>query len=189
MPLLTNSDLETQLNITLSDTGAELAPVILNAAQKWAETYCGYPFEVASHTEYFSDGGSSFRLATLAPISVGPTLTTFNSLTSAYDAYSGTVRLLSDGTVRSSDVFLDYPEGVKVTYSAGWDSSNFPKDLKQALIELAGQKFLDATSGGQTLKKVTAGSYSEEYVTDAPANDIPDDILEVVNRYRLVRSF
>src|SRR3954465_5335200 len=126
MSLLTTADLETQLNITLSDTGEVLAPIILDSVQKWAETYCGYDFESATYTDYFSEGGTRFPLSTLAPVTAGPTLTAYNSVTSAYAAYNGTVRLLSDGSVRTSDYFYEYPEGVKIVYTAGWTTDTFP---------------------------------------------------------------
>lgn len=71
--------------------------------------------------------------------------------------------------------------------------------MKQALIDLVGYKLAIANAGSTasvdeapgTLKRVTSGSYSEEYVTPvatkAPTvgDTLPLGITEVLDRYRL----
>ena len=185
MSLLLPSDIANQLNKDLSSNGLALAAVIIPAVQKWAESRCGYPFESTARVEYFSDGGNWFPLHTFAPISAGPTVTSYNPVTNAYDAITATARLLATGAVYIENYCAyAYSEGIKVAYTAGWTTSTFPSDLKQALVELAAQKMIDSENPGQKLKRVTSGQYTEEY-DSINLNDVPANILEVVDRYRL----
>lgn len=185
MALLLPSDIETQLNKDLSSNGQALAAVILPAVQKWAEKRCGYSFEVAARTEYYSDGGNWFPLHTFAPITVAPTATSYNTTTEAHEAVTQTVRLLNAGAafIQNFDA-LPYPDGIAITYTSGWTSGTFPTDLKQALIELAAQKMIDSETPGQKLKSLTSGQYKEEY-DSITTSQVPANILEVVDRYRL----
>lgn len=194
MPLLDYTDYERQNNLTLSDPdGRALANAIAAAILAWAEDRTGRSFTKAVVTDYFDGGSDTFDLIS-APLDLTQPVTVgvFNDSTTLYDAYAGTIRLFDDGTV-----LLQYPlnrffRAVKITYTAGY--TTLPADLKQALTELLAMKF-DAAGddGGQTLKRVSTGQYTEEYVTPTGAGDllaqIPMDILEVVNSYKLARVY
>jgi hypothetical protein len=121
----------------------------------------------------------------LAPITNGPAAGAYNSVTGDYDDFTGTAWLLGSGSYRLENYdAYPYADRVRITYSAGWDSDNFPADLKQALIELAAQKMIDSETPGQKFKRVSSGQYKEEYDSVSLSN-LPANILEVVDRYRL----
>lgn len=191
MALISTSDIESQINADLTDpNGQALAQTLINAALQWAQSRCGYTFAKGSMTDLFDGGVSLFFLKTAAPVdtSVAATVEVYNPTLEEYEAYTGTVRLSSDGQVQLSTCPAEGFKAVKITYTAGWSQAEFPSDLKQALVELVARKFNAAQSGDQQLRRVTSGAYTEEYTTsnETALTDVPADIQEVVDRYRRV---
>ncbi len=191
--LLSYLDYERQTNQTLSDPdGQTLANTIAEAIITWAEDRTGRTFTKSVVTDYFDGGSDTFDL-TMGPVDLTQPLSVgvYNDATNLYEPYSGWIRSFDDGTI-----LLQYPltrwfRAVQITYTAGYAA--LPADLKHALTELLTLKFDAAGDDGQTLKRVSTGQYTEEYVTPTGAGDllaqIPMDILEVVNSYRLARVY
>ncbi len=191
MPFLDYTDYERQTNQTLSDPdGRALANAIANGIVHWAEERTGRTFTKGLVTDYFDGGTDTFDLsASPIDLALPITVSIFNTSTNAYDAYTGTLRSFDDGSVILQDSQIRYYRGVKITYTAGF--TTLPDDLKQALTELLALKF-DAAGddGGQTIKRVSTSQYSEEYVTSAAdIKQVPMDIVEVVDSYRLARIY
>lgn len=199
MALLTSTDLERQANITLTATGLDLANALIPAVEQWASTRLGYPLELGSRTDYFDGGRGLYFLATSAPVDpASVSVALYNLSTGAYDAYIGKVRASADGRVWLSSRPYSLPEGVRITYAAGWTSATLPRDLKQALVKLLTREFLASLQSSPpdqaaqpVLKRVTAGAYTEEYAASSGSTsvgtNIPNDIQEVFDRY--VRPF
>lgn len=189
MALLNIDDLQQALNIDLSDpNGQAVATDLIAAAVAYIEKQVDFKLESGSRTEYFGDGYCHFWLKTGAPVSA-LSLSVYNSMTAAYDAVASTLVRYSDTGEVSTIAWL--PEGfqaVKADYTAGWTSVTFPKDLRQALIDLVGVKLMevanysstadsfngsgDAEEGGESsttptggLKKYTVGGFTAEYST------------------------
>lgn len=191
MPFLDFTDYERQTNQTLSSPdGQTLANAIANGIVHWAEQRTGRSFTKGLVTDYFDGGTNTFDLsANPIDLTLPITVSTFNTSTNGYDAYTGTLRAFDDGSVKLQDAQIRSYRGVKITYTAGY--TTLPLDLKQALTELLALKF-DAAGddGGQTLKRVSTGQYSEEYVTAAAdIKQVPMDIVEMVDSYKLARIY
>jgi hypothetical protein len=180
MALLTPDDIQDSLNIDLTDPEGQLiAESLIAASQEWLSSQLGYPVEEREVTKYFDGQYHHLWLPTAAPVS-NLVLSTYNSTTNSYDTIPSTYLRTS-----GNEVFIDYalPYGfhtVRAVYTTGWTAETLPADLKRALIELVGLKLQEVTnystnpddpagdgSGSTTgpLKRVNAGSYSEEYAT------------------------
>lgn len=188
MSLLTYQDLEAQKNITLQPDGQTQATTLGRSIVAWAERRTGRVFEKRSVTEYF-DGGASVYYLTNTPVdvTVAPVITVYNPSTTLYDAFPYTASLTAEGMLSLAYPVASYPRGLSVTYTAGYDATTLPADLKQALVELLVQKFESASEGGKSLKRVTVDTYTEEY--DISATSGVDQIMEVVDSYKVVRVF
>ncbi len=187
MALLDHTDLERQKNVTLTVTGQDLATKIAKGIVSWAERRSGYSFAAGPRTDYFSQGGDLFYLST--PVNVtGVSASVFNSATGLYDPYPYAVTASEGGAVHLAVPVRTVHRGLKVDYTAGWSDLDFRATaLHQALAELLAQKFDAAQSGSQTLKAVSVGSYKEEYALQS--QEIPADVMEVVDAYRRVVVF
>ncbi len=188
MPLLSYADLERQNNITLTDpAGRALANAIADGVLAWSARYCNRPgWAEAAYTEVFSpdDCCNLFYVRGL-PLDTAETvtLTTYNDATNVYDGYTGTVRANAQGAIRTSTHLSPGYEAVKVVYTGGYTDATFPADLQQALTELLAQKWDDAQNGGKVVTEVRAIDYTEKY--SLTGKDIPADIMEVLDGYRL----
>lgn len=200
MPLLTPADVQAQLNINLTDpAGVTVTTGLINAAVAIASSYVGYSLEEREAVTYASDGGQRFWLPTMAPVTAVSAFS-YNSATGSYDEVASTaLQFDPQGNVWANYGFTTGFNAIQFTYTAGWTSANLPADLKQALIDLVGYKLQVANAGSTgsaddapgALKRVTSGSYSEEYVTPVAAktptvgDTLPLGITEVLDRYRL----
>ncbi|MDP9367571.1 MAG: hypothetical protein M3Q03_04730 [Chloroflexota bacterium] len=188
MALLDFTDLERQKNVTLTiPNGQELANKIAKGIVSWAERRSGYSFAAGPRTDYFDQGGSVFQLKTPVNVS-GVSVALYNSLSGAYDAYPYGVRASVTGEVRLDSPVSAGFQAVRISYTAGWTDLQFRDTaLHGALSELLAQKFDATQSGSQTLKSVSVGSYREEYALQS--QEIPADVMEVVDSYRRVVVF
>jgi hypothetical protein len=213
--LITYSDLQSALNIDLTDpNGQEVATELIASTQEWLSNQLGFPVEEDEVTKYFNGQYHHLWLPTSAPVS-GVAIASYNSTSAVYDA-------VASQYIRSSgnEVFIDYylPEGfqtVRAIYTTGWTAETLPDDLRRALIELVGLKLQEVTnyssnpddptgdgSGASTgtLKRVNAGSYSEEYggglsetqwkakaaqLSRGFGDSVPMGIQAVINSYKV----
>ncbi len=184
--LLDYTDFEAVTNSSLSDPdGRALANRLANSILAWSARYCNrLGWAYGTYTETFSpdDYLSQFYVSAL-PLDTTQSVTvaTYNTSTTAYDNYTGTVRKNAAGVVKTGDSLGYGYEAVRVSYTGGY--ANLPDDLKQALTDLLVQRFNDAASGGKVVSEVKAIDYSEKY--DLSGTDIPGDTLEVLDSYRL----
>jgi hypothetical protein len=214
MAVLVPADIQSALNIDLTaPNGQTLATSLIAAAVAYVENALGFPLESITQTKYFNGEFNHFWLPTGAPVT-NLVMATHNSTTQSYDPIDAQYIRTSGNEVFIS---LSLPHGfqtVRATYTNGWSAATLPADLKQALIDLVGLKLQEVTNyssnpddptGAGTspdtgaLKKVTSGSYTEEYASsgaeaawkaktaqlsrtigDAP----PAGVQEVVRRYR-----
>ncbi|MDP9469056.1 MAG: hypothetical protein M3Q71_00095 [Chloroflexota bacterium] len=187
MSLLDYTDLERQKNVTLTVTGQDLANKIAKGIVSWAERRSGYSFAAGPRVDTFSEGGRVFYLKTPVNVS-GVSVSIYNSLSGAYDAYPYGVRASDTGEVRLDSPVSAGFQAVRVSYTAGWTDVQFRDTaLHGALAELLVQKFDASQSGSQTLKAMAVGSYREEYALQS--QEIPADVMEVVDSYRRVVVF
>ena len=187
MALISTTDIENHLNITLEPDGITLANNLINAVLTWAQLYCGFTFASGSVTDYFDEGGQTFFLSNAFNIS-NIVISTYDFSTDSYLTYTGVVRSSSNGIVHTRDFLPSGFQAVQISYTAGWSDNQFATlDLKEALVELIGLKFMAANGDDKVASKITAGHYTIEYDPAAQNNnDIPADILSVLGTYRRV---
>lgn len=164
MPLTTNTEVKALFNISYSGDDTLLTTIIAQA-QKEAETFCGYAFDVATYTEYFDGtGNDSVRIGNL-PIA---------SITTLHDdilrAYGADTLVDSDDYVFYKDQGIIKLDGfnfdiglknIKVVYIAGYGTGGgtAPTDLKLAIqkltasIYLAGKGSVNSTTGDDVISK------------------------------------
>src|SRR4051794_22995721 len=135
MPLLDHTDLEDQKNVDLTAEGQALADAMATSILAWAAKRCNRPgWDKVATTEYFSpeDEQDLFYVSRL-PLSTtdAVTVTTYNTGTAGYDAYTGTVRSRDTGAVKTSTCLSPGYEAVKIVYTGGY--TTLPEDLDQAL--------------------------------------------------------
>lgn len=216
MALLTYPDLQEALNIDLTDpNGQTIATSLISAAVSQVEKALGYPLEQSSVTEYFDGSSNQLWLSTAAPVSE-LVLDIYNATSQAYDTLPATfVRHAGGSQVFTTASLPSGFQSVRATYTTGWTSATFPSDLRRALIDLVALKLQEVTNyasnpddpagngsgvGAGTLRKVSAGSYTEEYVSGQSealwkakaeqlsrtiGSSLPSGIQEVVARYRV----
>jgi hypothetical protein len=193
--LLTPEDLGQSLNIDLtSPNGAIVAQEQLDAAVALAESIVGYKLEQSVQTAYFHGESRHLFLPTAAPVTA-VTIATLDYDFGYDDVDAEWIRHVPP----SSEVFVVATlrsgfQTVKATFTAGWTAQTLPADLRNALISLAGLRLKainneSADEGEDTgaLKKVSSGTYTEEYAVTAGrkiGDQIPDDVMAVFQRYR-----
>lgn len=183
MTFIGNSDLEQYLNIDVDASWESWVAILATAIQTEAERVTGYEFTKHVHTTFVDGGQQRVWLpvpAKAIDLTEPVTITVYNDLTGLYDPYPylPLPKVLRDGSITLNG--LGYgPEAVQIDYAVGWDSSTFPKDLKQALVELLAAKWSVATAASTaansgsddaeaTVKSISIGSLRKEFlVTDA----------------------
>lgn len=181
--LLTYQDLQSALNIDLTDpNGQELATALIAAAQALfsGPLYLTFPIEASSVTEYHDGGLSRYWLNTSAPVSSlvaasrDRSTNTYDTIDSEYVINHGDREVYL--TTHVSEAF----HALRLTYTTGWTSETLPDDLRQAIIDTVGIKLLevanfssaapgessdeeDAEGTTGTLKKVISLGYTEEF--------------------------
>ena len=188
MALLSWVDFEAATNSTLSDPeGRALADQLAGSILAWSARYChrlGWAY--GPYVESFNqDEATNTFWVTAPPLDTTQPLTVsiYNFSSNAYDAYTGLVRANPNGKIVTYNTLYGGFGAVQIAYKGGSTDATFPADLKQALTDLLVQRFNNATSGGQTVKSVRAGDYSETY--ELQGVDIPGDAMEVLDSYKL----
>lgn len=174
MPYLTNADVASFLNITLTSAGQTTVDAIIAGVAKAAETYCDRTWsETGQQTETF-DGFSSAFFPSHTPIASIAAVTIDGSL------------------VDPSEVYL-YPYFVKLGYRASRGFGNvsitytpaeaLPGDLKHALVQWTAQIFKASEDGGKAVKSAQVGTVQMDY---AVQDGIPAFVQQVLDRYRVI---
>jgi hypothetical protein len=214
MALLTPDDIQQALNIDLTNPqGRDLAASLIKAAVAYVEAQLGFPVEARQVTSYFSGEYPLVWLPTAAPVQDVTLATASGSTYETVD--SALVRHYGTNEVFTTASLPHGHRALRVTYTTGWTAQTLPADIRQALIELVGLKLQEVTnyssdpadpegegaSSTGTLKKVTAGGYTEEYAPDSQRDalwkaraaqlsrtigaSVPPSIEEVLDHYRV----
>lgn len=172
MNIISSADVARQLNRTLSAGESTLAQAICDGLNAWLERFCRRKFASAQYTEKFDGGRDTYRIAN-APISGTPTITIDGV------AFTGTITV--DGSlIKLSETAKTGWRIVSITYTGGFAAA--PKDLVQALTEIATDHFQAATAGGRVITEVEADGYRERYSVDA--SKIPAAAMDVIKSYQ-----
>lgn len=173
MAYITNADIATYLNITLSANGETLVDSLIPAVEAFAESYCNRKFSVSgAQTETF-DGGVDIFFPQATPVGSITSVTVDGTALTAGDSYNygSYIRL---GSPASSGY-----RNVVVVYTS---AATPPADLKQALIQWIAQMFKESEDAGKTAKRVAFGSVSMDFLAQ---DGMPKFVELVLNRYRL----
>jgi uncharacterized phiE125 gp8 family phage protein len=192
MALTTMTKLKAHLKIS-ADTDNALLAVLVIAAQKLIEKYCGCKFDAADYTEYYDGTGEQDLYLNNRPVNSVASL--YIDLERAYGSDSllvaetdytiykneGRVRILSLLTNVAYQNPGRIPVGekaVKVTYNAGYAS--IPEDLELAANEMAA--FLYNSRGTSSNKQsISVGGYSESF--DKNPVSIPEHVRMLLDPY------
>ena len=91
-----------------------------------------------------------------------------------------------------------YPEGIKITYTAGYDNSNWnsveaislsfgvPADLEHAVLSVARKIWEDGKEGGNRFGLTQQSIGTEALTSQVFVRGLPPDILEIMGRYKRI---
>lgn len=132
--ILTVSDLSVFTNVVDSENESKMK-MLLEGAYAEAEAYTGRLFDSATYTEY--DGNLTtdewyYYPQNIPILSISSLTVNDTTLTEDTDFYVEDRRIVFDDAQDLSE-----PHALKIVYTAGWDSSTFPLDLKMAILKLA----------------------------------------------------
>lgn len=185
--LATRDEVKTYLGISGSSEDA-LIDQLLAGTDAWIKRYLGRDIEAANYIEQVDGSGAPIQILKQYPII---------SVTSVYDDTArafGSDTLLVENTdflVYKEEGYLeiidggDFVEGqknVKVSYRAGYETADIPKDLKQAEIELVANEYRRKETEG--VKAMTVGAFSVSYDS---TETMPSEIKAVLDSYKKVR--
>ena len=158
----------------------------INAASKHIEEYCGRKFVPSATVAEIrgGDGTSSIYVHNIP-------LTTLTSI----EYWNGTdwTVLSTDNAPRDSDVdtreiwftqghiFADGKKNYRITYVYGYSTANVPADLKRAACQLV-QRAQVKADGKEGITSQSFGDHTTSY----DLAKIPDDIREVLDRYKRI---
>lgn len=153
--LVSLEDLKDYNSITINDDDHMLYEA-LQAGWKELEDMLDYMLESAAYTEYYRGNGDSTLMVNTYPVTV------------VTDIWDDTDFVFGDDTkIDSDDILLKLPDSsmgiitfidtvltespkrpnVKITYTAGYVATTFPRDLKNAALMLASAAYRDAKGG------------------------------------------
>lgn len=184
MAYATYTDIEAFLNITLTAGGQSLVTTLIAEINAFVDNYCNRTWtKEASEdiTETF-DGGTDKYFVDYPPIASVTSVTT--GITSSY---SGDVLSEDDDEFYVYDTYVrlavpasNTPRSVQIVYRTS--ATALPADLKLAIVRWVAEIFKSQDSAGKSVKRVTTGPMTVEYLTK---DGIPDYVLRVLNRYKL----
>ncbi len=149
MALITQADLETYLQIDITDEPDARVTEYIAQAQAAAEAWCNQPLEHASVTEIFEvDQWEQWHVLARFPVTAITSVTEDDTVLTVTDEYL----TYEDGRLRRVNGVLDsswsmYPNGVTVVYTAGYGAAapagftDTPDDLVLAIVTICGDLF------------------------------------------------
>jgi hypothetical protein len=175
MPYITQSDVATLLQVTLTAPQQAAVNAIIAGVEKAAETYCNRTWGTTSEqTEYF-DGGKGVYFPAKSPI-----------------ASIASIKI--DGDAVDADEIYNYGSYVRLGYHAARGYRNvevkytpaeaLPADVKHALVRWTAELFKSADQGGKDVKRVQIGDAEIEYQAQTPTT-LPPFVEQVLSKYRL----
>lgn len=92
------------------------------------------------------------------------------------------------GMIQSLYGFPEGDQNIAVSYTAGWDSTNMPPDLKQAVMDMVKYRQNRTSQDTTGVKSFSTGHYSVTYATSSNNTiyDIPDEIMVILDRYKRI---
>lgn len=176
MAYITNTDIETFLNIDLTPNGESLANAIIAGIEATVDAYCNRSFSVdGEKTEKF-DGGEYRYFVKHPPISSVSSVT-----------IDGTAQ--TEGEDEDYVVYDDYVQlttrakwGLKIVEIVYTSAVSLPADVKHALVRWCAEVFNSATEGGKTAKRQRVGQVEVEYLTSQAG--MPDYVKMVLDLHR-----
>lgn len=189
--MLALTELKTYLNVTDSSKDTLLQSCI-DAAIRELEDFCNRRLTEGSYIEY-ADGNNKTELYlrntpinSITSIEYFDEYDTYEDLFTGTDTASNSILILTQSNLiklLKGYFFYKGCKNIKITYTAGYDETNAPKDIKNVLTEMASIKFYNsAFSSHARLGKASdnINSATGEAVTyKAP------DWKTVLNKYRL----
>lgn len=146
------------------------------------ESYCNRNFDSTARTEYYDGSGQRQLILNARPITVFTTVVEIDEQGNETEiATTNFRRDNSAGRIRYIDgVFNRGFQNWKITYTAGYTSSNMPKDLQLAAKIWLAEIFQKATRNLFGVSGTTVGSENVTY----DASDMPDKVKKLLNPFK-----
>ena len=161
--------------------------LMINAASQWALEYTDRSTIVrnTSLTEYYDGDNTRTLLARSKPINSVVSI----HIDTAWAYGSDTLVSASNYTVYTSygmiktisDVFIRWPNSVKLVYDVGY--ATIPYNIQSAVKELVRFWYERGTGARVGVRSVNVGDKNITYETD-----IPESVKKVIGRYKLWRG-
>lgn len=180
--IATIEEVKTRLSITGSGDDAVLTQVVEEIDQA-IKTYLDRNIERLVYDEYVDTSGGLNRE---------------KYFTKDFPIEAGSVTITNNGTewVEGTNYDVDYVNGIiffhtlpsigfkklRVQYSAGYESTDIPKDLKMAVINASCTLFNNRKQTG--VKSESLGDYSVTYGDTNSTDSLLDSVSNILDKYR-----
>lgn len=181
-PFITEQDLSDRLGRDVTgDPGATSA---VDAACQICRTLSEQDFNAGTATVALDGSGTDALLLPHRPVGTVAQVTVNGA--AVVDWVASAQGVLFRGTAGergdSAPVWPTGRQNVRVTYQHGYDTLDVPADVREVALNLAMRAVAQGVAGAETVGDVTV-SYS------VAADDLTDNELRILGKYRTARSF
>jgi len=205
LTLLKSAAMEKESSSTYDD---ELKACLI-AASRVADSFCNRSFEAETYEDETYTGNDTSRLflrntpvIAVESVKLWDGVDSYDTETAPYyrlidDMYLQYPDLGQEASASWSCWISDYENGIKVTYTAGYATSNWetaavadsfgvPSDLEMAVARMAMQLWKDGKKGGIRFGLTSVAQGGDSLAIDRYIQGLPEDVKMTLNQYRRV---
>lgn len=189
MAYLLNSDVGSYLNVDLDADGQAMVDALIANFSDVVDNYCNRTWRNTNPiVEKFDANTDTFFVSQPKVTSVDSVVVAGVTVDPQYIYNYGTyIKIFLMPQVFALPLFT-FRQAVTITYETNAVVANFPKDIKQALIQWIAREFQKAPDGGRETYEQQAGSVRQQFAPSKTSVEasIPPFVKMVLNSYRVI---